>query len=623
MPGQGAIRAGRAFVELFADDSKLVRGLKRAQAKLRAFGNSVRNIGLQLAGIGTAVAAPFVAASQVFAKIGDSVAKMARRTGFAVESLSELSLAAELSGSGIEALENGVRRMQRTIYDAGRGLSTATDALGDLGLTLADVAGLNPEQQFKLLADRLSGIDDPTRMAAIAMTIFGRSGTALLPMLENGAAGIEEMQRQARALGLTISSEDAKAAEDFTDVLSIMWRVLKQNVFVIGSALAPVLTDVAKWVTKASVQVAAWIKQNKGLVVTIFKVAVGVAGLGVALVVVGTAITGLAALFGALASIAGAVSAAMAGVLAALGALLSPIGLLSMAIVGLGAVVIRETGLGARAVDWLAERFGSLKDDAVASYRAIADALAAGDIVGAARILWLSLKLEFTRGINYLKKAWLGFSTTVVKLGIDAFDGILAAARIVWHSLRTGWIELAAAIQKAWATITIFSVGDLQDRLAEIDKLRQDQRDKANAEDDAALARIGTRNLELNKALDKDYAEKIAENEADLLKAREEWQRAIRESRGKTADGFVGPPERRQAVLDFADELADAIGTVAEAKATARGTFNAGAIQSLMSGIVADRATKAAEKTATNTESIAKDTKKLLRTAEDGGAVFT
>jgi hypothetical protein len=38
MPAKpGAIRAGRAFVELFADDSKLVRGLRRASAKPKAF----------------------------------------------------------------------------------------------------------------------------------------------------------------------------------------------------------------------------------------------------------------------------------------------------------------------------------------------------------------------------------------------------------------------------------------------------------------------------------------------------------------------------------------------------------------------------------------------------------
>jgi len=57
MVGSSNIRAGRAFVELFADDSKLVRGLRRAPAKLQAFGAGVRDIGLKMAGIGAAVAA--------------------------------------------------------------------------------------------------------------------------------------------------------------------------------------------------------------------------------------------------------------------------------------------------------------------------------------------------------------------------------------------------------------------------------------------------------------------------------------------------------------------------------------------------------------------------------------
>ena len=42
------IKAGRAFVELFADDSKLVRGLRAAEKKIRAFGDGIRNIGLKM-----------------------------------------------------------------------------------------------------------------------------------------------------------------------------------------------------------------------------------------------------------------------------------------------------------------------------------------------------------------------------------------------------------------------------------------------------------------------------------------------------------------------------------------------------------------------------------------------
>ena len=80
----GAIRAGRAFVELFADDSKLVRGLRRAERKVKAFGRSIRTFGLKLMGLGTAVLAPLLGAAKVFASMGDQVAKMAKRTGLSV-----------------------------------------------------------------------------------------------------------------------------------------------------------------------------------------------------------------------------------------------------------------------------------------------------------------------------------------------------------------------------------------------------------------------------------------------------------------------------------------------------------------------------------------------------------
>ena len=41
----GNVRAGRAFVELMLDQTKLERGLKSAQAKLRNFGNSMMGVG--------------------------------------------------------------------------------------------------------------------------------------------------------------------------------------------------------------------------------------------------------------------------------------------------------------------------------------------------------------------------------------------------------------------------------------------------------------------------------------------------------------------------------------------------------------------------------------------------
>ncbi len=55
MPASNAIRAGRAFVELFAEDSKLRRGLARAQAMVRKFGQSIRAKGVFTLQVGLGV----------------------------------------------------------------------------------------------------------------------------------------------------------------------------------------------------------------------------------------------------------------------------------------------------------------------------------------------------------------------------------------------------------------------------------------------------------------------------------------------------------------------------------------------------------------------------------------
>lgn len=67
MPSGRAIRAGRAFVELFADNTKLVRGLRAARTKVRAFGQKLQNIGMRIATTTAAMALPIAIATRTFA----------------------------------------------------------------------------------------------------------------------------------------------------------------------------------------------------------------------------------------------------------------------------------------------------------------------------------------------------------------------------------------------------------------------------------------------------------------------------------------------------------------------------------------------------------------------------
>ena len=44
----GEVKAGRAYVEILLDQTKLERGLKQAQQKIKSFGSSLTNMGKNL-----------------------------------------------------------------------------------------------------------------------------------------------------------------------------------------------------------------------------------------------------------------------------------------------------------------------------------------------------------------------------------------------------------------------------------------------------------------------------------------------------------------------------------------------------------------------------------------------
>jgi len=154
MANTQGIKAGRAFVEIGISD-KLSAGLKRAQQRLAAFGAGARRVGLRVAAVSAASLVAITGSVRFFARTGDELDKMSQRTGISVESLSQLGFAAEQTGSDLATLVKGTRAMQRATFDLSRGLKTQIDAFGVLGLKYKDLRDLSPEEQFKLIADRL------------------------------------------------------------------------------------------------------------------------------------------------------------------------------------------------------------------------------------------------------------------------------------------------------------------------------------------------------------------------------------------------------------------------------------------------------------------------------------
>jgi len=77
MAVSGAVRAGRAFVELFVDDSRFIRGLRRASGRLKAFGAGLRTVGFGMAKAAAGVLIPLGYAGKAFADFEQQMANVA------------------------------------------------------------------------------------------------------------------------------------------------------------------------------------------------------------------------------------------------------------------------------------------------------------------------------------------------------------------------------------------------------------------------------------------------------------------------------------------------------------------------------------------------------------------
>jgi len=645
MSTSGAIKAGRAFVELFADDSKLVSGLKKAKAKLSAFGAGVRESGMKLVGVGAALIAPMLGAAKAFAESGSALALMSERTGISVESLSQLSYAAQMSGLSVEDFEKALFKMQKMMGEAATSGKSTCDELSNLGLTFADIKGLNPEQQFKAVADRISKIKNPTERAAAAMSIFGRSGAMLLPMMEKGAAGIDELMQAADALGLTMSSTDAQAAHDLERAMQTVWVVLKKVYATIGAALAPVLMKVAGYILDVAQRARAWIEANQELIVTVFKVAAGIIAAGAALVAIGTLFIYAAKGIGVLISVVGIIHSVLSGLVAVLGFVLSPVGLVITAFVALAAFILKASGAIDAVLQWIGEGFTSLANECKAAFGAIGKALAKGDLAAAAKVLWLLLKAEWIAGIDGLDNLWSSFWTGLKITFSQAWhgllllvnDGVLAISKAInwgaslWDKAlahTTGFFEdLGTTAKMIGREIEIALDTSLTPE--QRDKKVQESRLKAAPEfENTETARAAAlREADLMKAkMDKGAEQVHKDAEANILKEGLAQQAAIKaahdlkvaanEEEVKKAKADLAaamaeanapePPGKQRKGLDWlkkgmegmGDELAFGKGK----NVTAAGTFNANALQGLVGGTAPERTAKATEATQKNTK---------------------
>lgn len=449
MSAQGQL-AGKARVKLSLDDDDLQKGLKESQRRLRNFGSSLRAIGKDMMIAGGLITAPFALATKQFASTGDALNKMSARTGASVEMLSELSFAAQQSGTEIEAVEKSMLRLQKNTRDLERGLSTSVDAFKSVGMSAKDIEGLTPDQLFEKVSNAIALIEDPTRKAALAMELFGKSGAKIIPLIDN----MQVLRDEAKRLGLTISTEQAQSAADLTDAFGRLSSAIKVLSFTIGSSFSNVLQKILKYLLSVSKNVIDFVNSNKELIVTVAKIGAGLLAIGGTLISVGFGVSALSFAVSGLGAVLTVVVGSLNLVLAGLAALITPIGFVVGSTVALGLAFAHSAGYIDDAIDFISNKILEMKKYFEGTFKAIRELLSRGDITGAAKVLFAQLQVEFIRGTNYLHEIWSVFSTSAISLFETIKTNAVDVADTIYVSFKNAMDSLYGVILKAASFIS-------------------------------------------------------------------------------------------------------------------------------------------------------------------------
>jgi len=240
-------------MKITADTAGIGRGVSKTEQMLGKLSKSSASAASSLRAlvgieIGTRLASAFAGAARAasdyalgVAKSIDETAKLAQRTGIAVEALQGFQVAADLSG--VTNLEGGLQRLTISLGDAANGSATAQKAFANIGLSVDDLMGMAPEDQFRAVAAAISQIPGQAAQAAAAMDLFGRTGVELLPLF---ASNLEEVEARANRLGIVLSGDQTAAVEEMNDALDLVRKTFDGIIGQVTANLAPVVTALSE-----------------------------------------------------------------------------------------------------------------------------------------------------------------------------------------------------------------------------------------------------------------------------------------------------------------------------------------------------------------------------------------
>lgn len=177
--------------------------------------------------------------------VADELDELSEKTGIAVKDLSGFQAVAQIEGIAIEELTGNLKKLSIAVVEAAGGNKDYAATFAALGVSVKNPAGQlkNTGSILKEISDKFSGMGDGASKAAIAVKLFGKSGTDFIPFLNKGSQELEKFS-------LAIDDNFAKRAGAFNDTVTEIGINIKNSFLGGVSQILPTLQEVTTAFTK-------------------------------------------------------------------------------------------------------------------------------------------------------------------------------------------------------------------------------------------------------------------------------------------------------------------------------------------------------------------------------------
>lgn len=256
----------QALVKIVADTAGYVAGVRSVAAETAEakritdeYKQSGAALGQMIGGLVTGLAALTLHTINQTAAMND----LSQRTGLSTEILSSFGRIAELNGVKTEEFAVSATFLARAVAANAPEFEKMKIKLKDAQGNMRDINDI-----FEDVTVKVAGYGDGLEKTALLTKLFGDAGTKMTAALNQaGKQGFAAMRKEAQALGVEISGDTARAADDLADKIADLQNLSKGFANSLVSDLLPNLSALAEEMGNASEQ-GAGMREMAGTVAT-------------------------------------------------------------------------------------------------------------------------------------------------------------------------------------------------------------------------------------------------------------------------------------------------------------------------------------------------------------------